>query len=249
MLSSYLGRGLKAGLVGGLVFGLFVALVATPVIGVAEELGGHEHADHAAGHAEEGSIEALATATSVAGGVLFGVLLGLCFGAGFYFLEPAIPGASDTQSYLLAAAGLITVSGAPWLVVPPQPPGVEALLPTGVRIGIYTGMMALGALTCLAAGGAFGRLRSRGYESKAAAAGGALPLLALGLLGVLAPAEPVSGSTPAALTAGYQWLVVAGQLGLWATLAAAHTWLLRRASNDATATTPTLEEGLTPADD
>lgn len=245
MLSSYLSRGLKAGLLAGLVFGLFVALVATPMIGVAQELGGQEHADHA----EEGSIGALADATSVAGGVLFGVLLGLSFGAAFYFLEPAIPGASDTQSYLLAAAGLITVSGAPWLVVPPQPPGVEALLPTGVRIGIYTGMLALGALACLAAGGAFNRLRGRGYEGKVALAGGALPLVALGLLGVLAPTEPVTGSTPAALTAGYRWLVVTGQLGLWATLAAAHAWLLRRASNDATATTPTLEGGLTPADD
>jgi hypothetical protein len=59
----------------------------------------------------------------------------------------------------------------------------------------------------------------------------------------------VSGSVPAALTAGYQWLVVAGQLALWTTLATAHAWLFRRADDDATATAPTLDGGLAPADD
>jgi predicted cobalt transporter CbtA len=247
MLSAYLGRGLKAGLVAGLVFGLFVALVATPVIGFAEQLDGHDHG-HADDH-EASGVAAVASATSVGGGVVFGVLLGFVFGAAFYFLEPAIPGAGDTQSYLLAGAGFVTVSGAPWLVVPPQLPGSEAVLATDVRIAVYVGTMAVGALVCLVAGIAFNRLQEHGYSNTVAAAGTLAPLLALALVGgVLLPVEPVTGSVPETLATGYQGLVVVGQLGLWATLATTHAWLFRRASDDATATVSTTER-LAPADD
>lgn len=260
MLSAYLVRGLKAGLVAGLVFGLFVALVATPVIGFAEGLGGHDDGDvaghdhsQAAGHADDaggGLVGVLTDATSVGGGVVFGLLLGLVFGAAFYVLEPAIPGAGDTKSYLLAAAGFVTVSGAPWLVAPPQLPGVEATLATDLRIAIYVGMMIAGALTCLAAGSVFHRLRGRGHGEPIAAAGAVVPLLALALIGgVVIPGEPVTGSAPAALAAGYRGLVAIGQLGLWTTLAAAHAWLLARAEDAETATVPDLDEELAPAGD
>ena len=43
--------------------------------------------------------------------------------------------------------------------------------------------------------------------------------------GALAPANPVSGPVPAALTAAYRWTAVFGQLGLWAVIAAVHAWL------------------------
>lgn len=252
MLWAYLVRGLKAGLLAGIVFGLFVALVATPVIGVAEGLEGSGHVDeHAHDGHEEGALPAaIADATSVLGGVVFGLLLGLVFGAAFYFLEPAIPGAGDTQSYLLAAAGFVTVSGAPWLVVPPQLPGVEATLATDLRITIYVGMMLAGALSCLAAGLAFDRLVERGHGTVVAAAGAAVPLLALGLFGgAVVPVEPVSGTAPAGLSAGYQGLVAVGQIGLWATLAATHAWLFSRADEASTATAPALDQELTPAGD
>jgi predicted cobalt transporter CbtA len=255
MLSAYLVRGLKAGLVAGVVFGLFVALVATPVIGFAEGLdagAGHDAGSHGDdhSHAESAVSGALAEATSVLGGVVFGLLLGLVFGAAFYFLEPAIPGEGDTRSYLLAAAGFVTVSGAPWLVVPPQLPGVEATLATDLRIGIYVGMMVAGALACLATGAVFDRLRQRGCEMNVARAGAAVPLVALALIGgVVLPVEPTTGSAPAALAAGYRGLVVVGQLGLWGALAASHAWLLRRAGDSATTTATTINEELAPAGD
>lgn len=95
MLVDYLVRGAKAGVVAGLAFGLFVAVVANPLVGVAETF---EHDGHTAGngdhHDAAGATSAVTTgAVSVAGGVLWGLLLGVvAFGAGFYLLEPALPG-------------------------------------------------------------------------------------------------------------------------------------------------------------
>ena len=116
MLFAHLRRGLVAGAAGGVVYGLFVASVVVSLVELAEsfEAGGHEAA-----------VSATTTVVvSVGGGVLWGLFLGLLvFGAVYYFFEPAIPGEGATRSYLLGAAGFVTVSGAPWLVLPPLPPG------------------------------------------------------------------------------------------------------------------------------
>ncbi len=236
MLVAYLTRGVKAGLVAGLAFGLLVALVANPLVGYADGLGGDAHAaagDHGeaghhhgaateGGHAESAVSAAVTRAVSVVSGVLWGVLLGgVVFGAGFYFLEPAIPGAGAAKSYLLAGAGFVTFSGAPWLVFPPRPPGVEAALSVDARLALYGGMMVAGALACLAAGWTYGRVReARGRAAATAAA--AVSFVALSVPVTLAPANPVESALPADLTTGVTGLVVFGQVLLWVVLGAAH---------------------------
>jgi len=120
MFRAYVERGLLAGAAGGLTFGLFVALVGNPLVHAIEEMG-HDHSHGAGGHEASVVSEATTSVASIGGGVLWGLLLGtVVFGLGYYVLEPAIPGTGATKRYVLAAAGFVTVSGAPWLVSPPN---------------------------------------------------------------------------------------------------------------------------------
>jgi predicted cobalt transporter CbtA len=241
MLAAYALRGLKAGLVAGLAFGLFVTLAASPLVAVAEERAGHhdageEHAaDHEAAHVSVGPVElpatALSTVTNLLGGVGWGVLLGVGFGVASYLLEPAVPGTGDSSILLLGAAGLVTVSGAPWLAVPPQPPGVEGA-PLDARGLWYGAALLAGAAACLASGTAYRRLTDAGRDRRVAAVVAALPLAALLLLPVVAPA---AGSGP--LVAAYRGVVLTGQVGLWLVLTTAFARLHRRGlDRDATVT-------------
>lgn len=249
MLTTYVARGVKAGLVAGFAFGLLVALVANPLVAFADErghAGGHGVGDHhgeatdshhaeATGghHAEEPAVPAAVTdAVSVVSGVLWGVLLGaVVFGFAYYFLEPLIPGAGGVQSYVLAAAGFVTVSGAPWLVLPPQPPGVEQTLPTSTRLLLYGGMMVAGAGACAAAGYAYGRLRDERGRAVAAAAS-ALPLGLLAVPALFSPVNASSSPLDPELAAGLTGVVVVGQMALWVLLAGTHAWLRRRAGDE-----------------
>lgn len=238
MLATYVKRGVQAGVVAGLVFGLFVALVANPFVAFADELGqeGHHAASehHEGGHSHHDSAVSVTVtnAVSVVSGVLWGILLGGgLFGIGYYFLEPVIPGTGGTKSYLLAAAGFVTVSGAPWLVLPPRPPGVGQSLPTDTRILLYGGMMVVGALVCLSAALAYRRLqRTRGRL--AAASVGVLPFGLLAIPAVLSPANPVEGSLPPELATGLTGMIVFGQVVLWTLLAGGHARLGRRSADE-----------------
>ncbi|WP_323674177.1 CbtA family protein [Halorubellus sp. PRR65] len=254
MFGVHVRRGLQAGALAGLAFGLLVALVANPLVGYADELahadGGHAeandahrddaeaaHADgdttHQSDHHESAVSMPTTNAVSVLAGVLWGVLLGgVVFGAAFALLEPAIPGSGATRSYVLAAAGFVTVSGAPWLVLPPQPPGVEHALATDARIALYAAMMVAGALACLLAGGTYRRLRAR-RGRVVATTGAALSLGVLAVPALLAPSVGVSHSLPGALATGLTGLVVVGQALLWLLLATVHA-LLRQRDRDAT---------------
>ena len=224
MLTNYVTRGLKAGLVGGIAFGLFMALVGNPFIGYAETF---EHTHHHGGPVVSG---AATTVVSIVGGALVGILFGtVVFGAVFYFLEPAIPGAAGIKSYVLGAAGFVTVSGAPWLVLPPQPPGVEQALAIDTRLTWYLGMMVGGALACGVAGYAYTRLRPQ-YGRLAGIIGSVAALALLPIVAALAPSNATSGPIPGSLAYVFQATVAVGQVGLWYVLASAHAWLEDRAT-------------------
>lgn len=225
MFTEYVTRGAKAGVVGGIAFGLFIALVGNPLIGYAETF---EHS-----HGGEPAVSGTVTAVvSVMGGVLLGVLLGaVVFGTVYYFLEPVLPGggAVDAESYLLGGAGFITVSGAPWVVFPPQPPGVEQSLPVDARVAWYALMMGVGALACGLAGCVYRRFRRRfGEWGWVVATLGAIASLGvIPLVGVVAPANTVAGHIPSELVSVFQAVTVMGQVVFWFVLATAHAWLVR----------------------
>jgi hypothetical protein len=219
MTTDYLERGALSGLAGGLGYGLFQATVGNSFIAGLETFeSGHSHGG---GPVVDGFTTA---AVSVGGGVLWGLLFGIAiFGVGYYFLEPALPGRDATRRLVLAAAGFLTVSGAPWLVLPPQPPGVEQALATETRLALYAGMMVVGAVVAATCVLAYRRTATRHTAVTALATG--LPLAMLAVLVALAPERTVTGPVPATLTAAFRWTVVFGQVGLWATMAVVHTWL------------------------
>lgn len=218
MARGYLERGALAGLAGGLGYGLFLTTVGSAFTVGLEAVGsGHDHGGAAIS-------EATTAAVSVGSGVLWGLLLGIAvFGIAYYFLEPELPGTGVTKRLALAGAGFLIVSGAPWLVLPPQAPGVEQALPTETRMAWYGGTMAAGALVVGLAGLAHRETAGRHVAARTLATLAPLALLAVPVL--LAPANPTHGHVPGALAAAYRWTVVFGQVGLWATVAGVHAWL------------------------
>lgn len=227
MFYTHLRRGALAGGIGGLAFGAYTAAVVNPLVALAETFEpGHASAGHASGG------EATMALTSIAGGAVWGLLLGVAvFGLAYFFLEPAIPGPDGAESYVLGAAGFLVVSAAPWLVLPPQPPGVESALSTDARLQVYVGMMVAGAIACGLAGAAFRRLRDRGLP--VALVGGLLPLIGLVILSGVAPANATTAAAPEPLVTAFRGVAVVGQLGLWAILATVHARLVGRLDSTA----------------
>lgn len=232
----YLRRGALSGAVGGIAYGLYTALVGNPLVAHAEQLAqhGHEH-----GHEEAASVvsEGVTHAVSVGGGVLLGVLFGLVvFGVAAYLFEPALPDRGG--SYLLALAGFLTVSGVPWLVLRPAAPGVESSVPTGTALYLYAGLMAAGAVACLAAGWTYHRLSSRGRPLQAA--GGIVVFAALvGTAVFAAPTATYESSLPATFETAYLGVVVIGQLGLWGITAMAYDRLDSTTARSTPSVSPT----------
>lgn len=237
MLTGYLARGLKAGVVAGAAFGLFLALVANPLVGAADGLA-HEGGGHGVA-AEHSAVSAtVTTLVSIGSGVLWGLLLGaVAFGGAFYLLEPSLPGTGPAKSYALAGAGFLTVSGAPWLALPPRPPGAEQALPTDTRMLVYAGMMLAGGVACLLAGAAYSRGRAR-RGPLVGALGAVCPLALLAVPAAVAPDNPAVHSLPSGLAAATAGLVVFGQATLWVVLGTVHARLHRRATGDGTDRSP-----------
>ncbi len=223
MFRRYVERGLLAGSAGGLAFGLFVAVVGNPLIHAVEGMG---HGHHGHGGHEAAAVSAATTnLVSIGGGILWGLLLGaIAFGVVYYFLEPAIPGEGTTKRYVLAAAGFVSVSGAPWLVLPPLPPGVETALDIRTAMALYGVMVLAGVLACLLAGYAYDRLRTRGVGVPLAVAGSLVPLTVLVAASLLV-SIPVAGEVPAAMATAYRGVAIFGQAMLWIVLASVHAWL------------------------
>lgn len=209
-------RGVAAGAIAGAAYGLFTWLVANPMIA---HLDGLAH-----GHEEAAAVpEATTAVVSAGGGVLWGVLLGVLFGGAYFLFEPALPG-GRARAYVLAGAGFLTVSGAPWLVLPPVAPGAEQALATEVRLLLYGGMMALGAAVAALSVVAYNRVaRERGSAAGLAAALAPFALLVVPVL--LAPANATTTEAPAELVAAFRWLTVFAQVSLWALVAASYVRL------------------------
>ncbi|GAB6878048.1 hypothetical protein JCM17823_03220 [Halorubrum gandharaense] len=230
-------RGVAAGALAGAAYGLFTWLVVSPLVGYMEHLAHHDHG-HGHGHDHAHVVsEATTAVVSAGGGVLWGILLGAAFGVAHYLFEPALPG-GDLRHYVLAGAGFLAVSVAPWTVLPPVAPGMEQLYGSGVRVPLYLGLVVLGALVAAASVLAYDRMTAtRGRAAGVAAA--IIPLAGLGALSVLAPTTLVLGDAPADLAVAFQWLVVLGQAALWTLIAASYRGFERRtAGGSTTGTTP-----------
>ncbi|QLK26693.1 CbtA family protein [Natrinema zhouii] len=246
MLVDYLERGVLAGAIAGIAYGAYMALVANPLIGYMETVadsaessehahGAGEHAHeagehaHAAGEHAHAVSEATTAAVSVGSGVLWGILLGGVFALAFYFLEPALPGRGRVKTYVLAGAGFLTVSVAPWLVLPPTTPGAEQAFDPTLRIGIYVGMMAIGGLVAAASIYGYGRVSARSRPLGIAAV--AIPIITLvAVTAIAAPTIVEPGTMPVDLVTAFRGLTALSQAALWALVAGCFGWLQSRAS-------------------
>jgi hypothetical protein len=229
MLLDLLRRGVAAGVVAGVAYGAVQAAVMNPLV---ESL---EHAGHDHAHGAEPVVSATtAAAVSVAGGVLWGVLLGGVFGVAYYLLEPSLPGDGSATAYALAAAGFLTVSGVPWLALPPAAPGTEQALAQMTRLAVYGSAMLLGGIAYALSLAAYRCVRGRRGDGVATAAAAAT--FGACVLPALAVPGGASSGPPAALATAFRWLVVFGQVGLWALLGATFAALRRRADPHPTAT-------------
>lgn len=218
-------RGIFAGVVTGVAYGLVLALISNPLV---EQL---EHADHDhASHGHEAVSELTTAFLSIGSGVLWGVLLGAAFGVTYYLFEPSLPGDEDTKVYVLAAAGFLTVSGVPWLALPPVAPGTEQIFATDIRLIIYGAMMILGLTICVLSIMLFQYQRRRNGRSSFAATGiAATPFLLCVVPIILIPTN--LSNPPEELAVVFQWFVVLSQGGLWLLLAGIYTRLKQRADD------------------
>lgn len=239
MLVDYLQRGVLAGVVAGLAYGLYIAFVANPLTEYVHDAG-HDHDEHGhshdhgahADHAQEGAEHVVSETTtalvSVGSGVLWAILLGGLFAVALYLFEPALPGRDGLESYVLAGAGFLTVSVTPWLVVPPAAPGAEHLYGVDARIGIYVGLVVLGAIVSAAAILAYGRTASRHPALGALAA--AVPIAAVAVvLPLVTPTVVTQPDVAGELVTTYQALAALSQAAIWALLAGTFNRLRRRA--------------------
>lgn len=245
MLSDYLQRGVLAGVVAGLAYGLYIAFVANPLTEYVHDAG-HDHAghghDHGAGdhgHAQEGAEHVVSETTtalvSVGSGVLWAILLGGLFAVALYLFEPALPGRDGLESYVLAGAGFLTVSATPWLVVPPAAPGADHLYGVDARIGIYVGLVGLGAVVSAAAILAYRREAPRNPALGVLAA--AVPIAAVAIvLPLVTPTVVTQPDVAGELVTAYQALAALSQAAIWVLIAGTFNRLRRRAepAGDAT---------------
>ncbi|ELZ43434.1 hypothetical protein C464_16947 [Halorubrum coriense DSM 10284] len=206
--------GVAAGAIAGLAYGLFTWLVVSPVVRHLEHLASHG-GDH--GHDAAHTVGETTTAVvSAGGGVLWGILLGAAFGVAYHLFEPGLP-SGTLRPYVLAGAGFLAVSVSPWTVLPPATPGMEPLYGSTLRVPLYLGLVVVGGI--VAATSIFGytrmsRTRGRGVGVFVAL----LPLVALGLLSIIAP-PTLTGGASAGLSAAFRWLVGFSQAGLWGLIA------------------------------
>lgn len=231
MIADYLRRGVAAGGVAGIGYGLYMALVGNPLSAYVE------HAAHDHTHGGGGPVsEATTAAVSAGSGLLWATLLGGVFAVALYLLEPALPGSATARSYVLAGAGFLTVSGVPWLALPPAAPGAIHQYPIGARMRAYVGLMFLGAITAAAAVLAYKRAGRR-HVGLGVVAGAVPVLLVAVVLAVAAPTVTTYPDHPADLVAAYQGLAVLTQAGIWVLVAGAFNALSRRrpgAENEST---------------
>lgn len=233
MIVDSLKRGIIAGSVGGLVYGIDLVLIGSPLI---EQL---EHANHVhTNHNHTGMSELISIVINISSSLLWGVLLGAVFGVVYYLFEPSLPGTENVKVYVLAAAGFLTVSGVPWLALPPVAPGMEQTLTADIRLIIYSSMMVLGIIICAISIALFQYHYTQKNRGPIAAIAIAMTPFLLCVIPIFL--IPTNIATPSdQLTTIYQLVVVSGQFLLWILIATIYTKLRGRINNEPA---PSLDE-------
>ena len=149
-----------------------------------------------------------------------GAVFGLLFALAFWGLRSVQP--HPFRRALWAGAILFgSITLAPWLKYPPNPPAVGDPGSLGRRQGLYVSLIALSLAISLVGAALAGRLRQEGWpEHRRVAAVAAAVALAFGLALALLPPAPDPVDAPATLIWRFRLASLAGNALLWGVLSA-----------------------------
>jgi len=211
---------LVVGFVAGLASALLLTVTGEPLVRAAIAIeaargaGGAEHEPELVTRSVQ-SGAGLFAAMGLAG-TAFGLLLALAFWGLRHVQPPPFRRALWAGAILF---GSITL--APWLKYPPNPPGVSDPDTLGPRQGLYVSLIALSLALCLVAAALAGLLQRRGWPGpRRAAAVGAATVLAFGIALALLPPAPDPVDAPATLIWRFRLASLGGNALLWALLSA-----------------------------
>jgi predicted cobalt transporter CbtA len=221
--------GLLAGLLGGVLAFTFAATVGEQsvetAISLEEQASGH---DHGAAEPVEVSRGVQRTVGLAIATVAFGVALGGLFALAFAFAYGRIGRLGPRAvALLLTGIGFVSVALVPFLVYPPNPPGVGRPETIGDRTALYFTMMAVSVALAVAA-----IYASRRVGVLAAVVG---YLVGVAVTGALLPNfTEVPADFPAQLLWEFRVASLGTQVVLWAAMGLGFTFLLARAEQRAT---------------
>lgn len=226
MIKKYCTHGIVAGTASGAAFGVFVLFVVSPQIAAIESA-------HASGfHSTAESTLAFSTLFTIGGSTVWRLILGLIFSLLYYIFENLLPGSHRSNPFLLAGAGFVTVSGVPWLLLPPSVEPVVEGLSQSTRTLLYFGGIGAGAVTASTSLYLSSRVTNRGtIETIGISATPFAVTLITGFVIRMTILQP----TVSSYNWGYAATVVLGQLLLWLSLAGIFSISMSHRSPDAVA--------------
>ena len=217
-LRSVIAVALIVGLLAGLASALLLTAIGEPLVRDAITI---ESAREAGSPSSEPELVSRSVQSGVglfAGMGASGAAFGLLFALAFWGLRSAQP--LPFRRSLWAGAILFgSITLAPWLKYPPNPPAVGDPDTLGRRQGLYVSLVALSLAIGLIGAGLSGWLRRRGWrEHRRVAAITASATLAFGIALVLLPAAPDPVDAPATLIWRFRLASLGGNALLWGAL-------------------------------
>ena len=221
-LAPVVGVALPVSLLAGLGSALLLTVTGEPLVRSAIAI--EEAAAAAAANASSSAEPELVTRGVQSGVGLFaalglaGAAFGLLFGLAYWGLRHAQP--HPFRRALWAGAILFcSLTLAPWLKYPPNPPAVGDPATLGRRQGLYVSLIALSLAVGLCAAALAGLLRRRGWpEHRRVAAVAAVVALAVGVALALLPPAPDAVVVPATLIWRFRLASLGGNAVLWGLL-------------------------------
>lgn len=228
-MTKLLRAGAVSGAAGGVALAAVLLLFGEGPIGTAvSREGAHTHE------------ELFSRGTQQAGGalvaVLFGVAVGLVFSVVFASTRHRLGLGTDTsRSLAVAAAGFVSVTLVPFVLYPPNPPGVGGGASVGVRTWAYLTAMGWSVVALVAAVKVARGLRRRGVAQQPALVAGAVAHLVLVLVAALAlPDRVPAEDLPAELVWDLRLASLLGAAALWGTVGLVFPWAAAAALRGAT---------------
>lgn len=215
-MKTLLRNGVLAGLGAGATLAVVLVALGERAIGRAVEL---EGAGTTGAH-DEMFTRSAQTAGGVLGALMYGAVLGVVFAVAFTVLRHRLPAATDfRRSVVLAAVGWLATVGVPFVLYPPNPPGIGDASSVGRRTVAYLLAIAWGLGAVAASARAGRQLSERGRSEAAVGAASLLLFVALVVVAALLfPARLSAGPLPADLVWDFRLTSLAGTTACWAAL-------------------------------